>query len=295
MSRMLVIGGSGLVGANLVLAARDDFEVYATFNEHRADFEGVEELKLDVRDYQQVSAVMAAVRPEVVVHTAAMMDVDQCQKDPVGARELNATGTHHVARAMKQSGLLVYVSTDYVFDGKKAAPYVETDATAPVNLYGVTKLEGEEEARTNAKEFLIVRPAEIWGTNPITGKPTFVQKVLGALRAGRSIELPSDLTQTPTYAPELARTIIALSQAGETGVYHTTGASAHTRYEMGLKVASTFDLPSELVVPVKMAAAGFRAPRPAHVPLSSARAAAATGRTQPSLDASLAQFKSLQT
>lgn len=289
--RMLVIGGSGLVGSSLVLAARDAFEVYATFNTHRVDFDGVEELKVDVRDYQQVSAIVAAVRPNVIVHTAALMDVDGCEKDPVAAAEINVLGSRHVARASKGGALLVYVSTDYVFDGKKSTPYVESDRTGAVNIYGKTKLEGEEEVRANSKDFLIVRPAQIWGENAMTRKPTMVQKVIASLRAGRNIELPSDQTQSPTYAPELAKTILDLVKAEAMGVYHTAGDSAMSRYEMGLQVARSFDLPEELVVPVKVAAAGFAAPRPPYVALSSAKAAGATGRKQPTFEASLAAFK----
>src|SRR6267143_2358612 len=191
LSRMLILGGSGLVGSNLARAARDSYEVFATFNAHRMDQAGVEELHTDVRDYQQVSAVVKAVAPEVVVHTAALTDVDACQKDASLAREVNTLGSRHVARAVGSRALLVYLSTDYVFDGKKRTPYVETDRTGPVNVYGETKVDGEEEVRANAQDFLIVRPAQIWGENFVTRKPTLVQKVLASARSGEVIELLS--------------------------------------------------------------------------------------------------------
>jgi dTDP-4-dehydrorhamnose reductase len=290
LPRLLVIGGSGLVGTNLVLAARDEYETYATFNEHRVDFEDVEELKVDVRDFQQVSAVVKAVQPEVTVLTSAFMDVDGCEKDPAKAHEVNVIGARHVARAVKDSGLLVYVSTDYVFDGMKARPYVESDPTGAVNVYGKTKLQGEEEIRANAKQFLIVRPAQIWGENKFTKKPTVVQKVLEAVRAGREIEMVSDQKQSPTYAPELAHNLLDLVESQARGVFHAAGATPLTRYEMAVKVADAHGLDSDLVRPVKLAASGMPAPRPPNVVLSSAKLAQTIGRQPASFESSLAAF-----
>ncbi len=290
LSRLLVIGGSGLVGTNLVLAARDKYDTYATFNDHRVDFDNVEELKVDVRDFQQVSAIVKAVRAETVVLTSAFMDVDGCERDPVKASEVNVMGARHVARAVKDTALLVYISTDYVFDGKKSGRYVETDPTGPVNVYGKTKLEGEEEVRANARDFLIVRPAQIWGENRFVKKPTLVQKVVEALRAGREIEMISDQAQSPTYAPDLANSLLDLLEAKARGVYHAAGGSALSRHEMAVKVAEAYDLDTGLVRPVKLAAAGLPAPRPQNVALSSAKLSALTGRAPALFEASLAEF-----
>ena len=290
MSRLLVIGGSGLVGTNLVLAARDKWETYATFFDHRVDFDGVEELHVDVRDYQQVSAVIKAVRPEVVVHTSAFMDVDGCEKDPAKAQEINTLGAKHVAMNVKGTALLVYVSTDYVFDGKKAGRYVESDKPGPVNVYGSTKFAGEEEVRAHARDFLIVRPAQIWGENKFVKKPTLVQKVVESLKAGRTIDLICDQKQSPTYAPELAANIIDLIEAEARGVFHTAGGSALSRHEMGVAVAEAYGLDSELCRPVTLAASGMPAPRPQNVVLSSAKMAEAVDRPPALFEASLAAF-----
>jgi dTDP-4-dehydrorhamnose reductase len=288
---MLIIGGSGLVGSNLARAARETYEVFATFNAHRMDQASVEELHVDVRDYQQVSSVVKAVSPEVVVHTAALMDVDLCQKDAALAREVNTMGSRHVARAVGSRALLVYISTDYVFDGKTRTPYVESDPTGPVNVYGETKLGGEEEVRANAQEFLIVRPAQIWGENFVTRKPTLVQKILASAKSGEVIELLSDQKQSPTYAAQLAHDVLDLVKAGERGVFHAAGASALSRFEVGVKVAEAYDLDASSLRPVKLAAAGLAAPRPANVALSSGKLAGVLGRQAPSFDASLKQFR----
>jgi dTDP-4-dehydrorhamnose reductase len=289
--RLLVVGGSGLVGTNLVLAARAKWDVFATFYKHRVDFEDVEELALDIRDYQQASAIVRAVSPDVVVLASAFMDVDGCQKDPQTARETHAMGARHIAKVAGSDMALVYVSTDYVFDGNKGRPYSEQDAAAPVNVYGQTKLAGEEEVRAHAKEFTIVRPAQIWGENPFTHKPTLVQKVVSALQGGQEIQLVSDQVQSPTYAPELALDILALAHAEERGVFHAGGASAISRYEMGRQVARTWGLDEELVRPVKLKDAGLPAPRPLNVSLSRAKIEGAVGRRAPPFLDSLAQFK----
>jgi len=285
------MGASGLVGSNLVEAARDTWEVFGTFWQHRVDFEGVEELQLDVRDYQQVSALVKAVRPEVVVHTSALMDVDGCERDPRAAEEVNRLGTRHVAKAVGKGALMVYVSTDYVFDGRKATPYVETDTAAPVNVYGATKLGGEEEVRSHADQFLVVRPAQVWGSNAMTGKPTIVQRVRDRLRAGRPVELVDDQVQSPTFAPELAADILALLRAGERGVFHTAGPTACTRLDMGRAVADAYGLDGGLLRGVRLAEAAMGAPRPPRVALARAKVEAATGRKAPALRASLRQFR----
>lgn len=287
---MLVVGASGLVGSNLVEAARDEWEVFGTYWKHRVDFEGVEELQLDVRDYQQVSALVKAVSPEVVVHASALMDVDACERDRVAADELNRMGTRHVVRAAGRDALVVYLSTDYVFDGRKGAPYVETDAPGPLNVYGQSKLEGEEEVRAHAGQFLIVRPAQIWGANRMTKKPTLVQKVRDGLRSGREVELLDDQVQSPTFAPELAKDILALVGAGERGVFHAAGPTPATRLDFGRAVAEAYGLDPERLRGVHLADAAMGAPRPVRVPLSRAKADGATGRTAPSLRESLRQF-----
>ncbi|HEY6098998.1 MAG TPA: dTDP-4-dehydrorhamnose reductase [Anaeromyxobacter sp.] len=290
MPRLLVIGGSGLVGTNLVLAARDHWETWATFCDHRVDFENVEEIRVDVRDFQQVQAVVRAVRPEVTVLTSAFMDVDGCERDPTKAKEVNTMGPKHVARAVKDTGLLIYISTDYVFDGKKAGRYSETDKPAPVNVYGQTKFAGEEEVRAAARDFLIVRPAQVWGVNKFVPKPTLVQKVAETLKAGREIELVSDQMQSPTYAPELARNLLDLVEAEARGVFHAGGGSALSRYEMGVAIADAYGLDSSLVRPVKLAAAGMPARRPENVVLSSTKMQETTGRPPALFESSLAAF-----
>lgn len=292
MDRMLVVGASGLVGTNLVEAARETYEVFGTYWRSRVDFEGVEELQLDVRDYQQVSALVKAVSPDVVVHASALMDVDRCERDKVAADELNRLGTRHVVRAAGREALVVYMSTDYVFDGRKGGPYVETDPTGPVNVYGQTKLEGEEEVRERAGQFLVVRPAQIWGENRMTGKPTFVQKVAAGLRGGRALELLDDQVQSPTFAPELAKDILALVRAGERGVFHTAGPTPATRLEFGRAVAEAYGLDGDALHGVHLADAGMGAPRPPSVPLSRAKVEQATGRAAPSLRDSLREFVS---
>ncbi len=288
---MLVVGASGLVGSNLVEAARDGWEVYGTFWRNRVDFERVEELQLDVRDFQQVSAIVKAVRPAVVVHTSALMDVDGCQRDPAAAEEVNRMGTRHLVKVVGASALFVYVSTDYVFNGRKGSPYEETDGTGPVNTYGETKLGGEEEVRTYADQFLIVRPAQIWGQNRMTGKPTLAQKVRDALREARPLELVEDQVQSPTYAPELANDILALVRAGERGVFHTAGPTPSTRLEMGRTVAEVYGLDADLLRPVRLEDAGMVAPRPQNVALSRAKVESAVARHAPALRESLQQFK----
>ena len=196
--RVLVTGAGGQVGS--ALRAHLPAAVF------------LDRAGLDVRD---AAAVAAAFRPgDVVIHTAAMTDVDGCERDPEAAFAVNATGAANVAGS---GARVILLSTDYVFDGERAAGYAEDDPTGPLSAYGRSKLEAERAVLARPGN-LVVRTAWVYGDGR-----NFIRSILAAERAGRPLRVVSDQRGRPSWAGDLAQALAHLVAAGTTGILHVTG------------------------------------------------------------------------
>ncbi len=166
-------------------------------------------------------------RPETIIHTAAYTDVDGCERDPDRAFQVNAQGTRFVAEAAATIGArLVYISTDYVFDGMKSEPYIESDAVNPLNVYGRSKLQGEETV-LSCPDSLVVRTSWLYGVH---GK-NFVKTILHLATKQPEIRVVSDQYGSPTYARELAAVIAGLLRYGARGLIHAGGEGGCSWHE----------------------------------------------------------------
>ncbi len=204
------------------------------------DVVAVDHDRADVCHADAVADVVRAARPDRVVNCAAMTHVDRCENDPLAAFQVNALGARNVARACAAAGArLLQVSTDYVFDGEKAAPYVEDDHARPINAYGVSKLSGEWFVRADCAAHVIVRTSGLYGWYLCRGKRThFAETILARARQGQALRVVSDERLTPTFTEDLAAQIRAMLESGiPSGVYHATNAGA----------CSWFEFASELV------------------------------------------------
>jgi dTDP-4-dehydrorhamnose reductase len=231
-------------------------------------------LREDAVDLRDARAVKAAVRgfvPDVILHTAAYTDVDGAEADEETAFAVNALGTRHLVEASRGTYTqVVSFSTDYVFDGAKGAPYVESDEPAPLNAYGRTKLAQERETLAWVRG-TVVRTAWLyspWGRN-------FVKTILGAARekakAGEPLRVVDDQVGSPTYAPYLAAAVLqALRDGMGPGIYHVAGAGQCSWRELAAEVVALAGLRVE-VVPISTDEAGRPAPRPAYSALDSER------------------------
>lgn len=214
--RILVTGADGQLGTELVRSLAAQGEVVPST---LAD--------LDVTEAACAGRV-AALAPDWVVHAAAATDVDRCEREPDWAMAVNAEGTRRVAEGCRQAGAgLVYLSTDYVFDGRTNIPYVESDAPSPLNTYGRSKLEGERAVQAVAPHGAIVRTAWLYG---IHGK-NFVKTILARAAAGTPLRVVDDQVGSPTYASDLAEAIALLLSRRLTGTFHVTNAGACSWYE----------------------------------------------------------------
>ena len=181
---------------------------------------------LAVEDRAAVDGLIAAVRPGIVIHAAALTNVDRCEEDPELAQAINALGTQNVAEAADRVGAhLVYVSTDYVFDGQSKRPYRESDATNPISVYGATKLAGE---RACSDRSTIVRTSWVCGAHGAN----FVRTVLTLAGRPGELRFVDDQRGSPTFTADLAPAVVALAVDRRPGCFHVTNRGDASRFEL---------------------------------------------------------------
>jgi dTDP-4-dehydrorhamnose reductase len=269
--KLLVTGASGLLGTRLCeLALQRNHEVYAAYSQHKP-VHGTA-VQLDVSDRAGVENAFEKIGPEVVVHSAALTDVDKCELERELAWKVNVGGTENVAESCrKHRAFLVCVSTDYIFDGEKGM-YEESDAPAPVNYYGYTKLKAEESVKSLADKYCIARASVIFGSNPATGKMNFVLWLLNKLRKQERVEIVTDQWNSPTLNTSLAQMILEAVEREMTGTYHFAGATRIDRYSFSKLIAETFSLDVNLIEPILSSEFSWVARRPKDSSLDTSRA-----------------------
>lgn len=260
MHRVMVVGASGLLGQHMMSAGRE--MGLAMTGTHNTVDQGPT-VHMDITDPDSVSRGMEAACPELVVLCAAMTNVDQCEREPGSAYKVNMEGVLNVASECRSSGAkLVYISTDYVFNGLKGARYHEFEPADPLSIYAKSKLEGERVTLDASRANLVCRVSVVYGWNRLSGKSNFVTWVIDSLRKGQEIRLYDDQLVSPTYAPSAARDILELGLGNMKGICHTSGPDCLSRYDIGRLVAETFDLDASLIRAVKTAEMPLLAPRP---------------------------------
>ena len=281
--KTLIIGASGQIGG--ALAA----ECAARGLETAGAGVGGEALRLDLADPASVAAAFAAAKPDLVFLCSAMTWVDGCEKEPEKARRVNAEGPAAVAEECRKAGArLVYLSTEYVFDGK-AGPYSEADPVNPVSVYGRTKLEGERAALAGC-DALAARTTVVYSHSP--GGVNFVMQLIGNARSGNKMRVPEDQVSNPTHAPDLARALLDLAAAGAGGVINVVGPEVMGRYEFALRACRAFGFDPGFLEPLPTSALGQAAARPLKAGLRTDLLRRTLGRDLPPVDESLAYIAS---
>ena len=217
--------------------------------------------RLDVADVGSVFDTVSRFRPELVIHCAGMTDVDGCERDPDAAFRINAVGTWNIACACASVDCAVaYISTDYVFDGTKGAPYTEYDKPNPINQYGASKLAGEEAVRELCNRHYIVRTSWLFAPH---GK-NFALSILRASEVNKEMRVVSDQTGSPTYAKDLAHFLATLAGSPLYGTYHFANAGSCSWFEFAKNVLEQAGRLDVNVVPIKSEEWNTPAKRPAY-------------------------------
>lgn len=262
--RIAVIGAGGLLGQRVAAeAAEAGCQVLGTYHDSPVPPSSIEVAHLDITDPDETRLVLKRFSPEWVVHTSALTNVDLCERNPSKAWSVNAEGTLNVVQACGQiAARMLYVSTDYVFNGMKGQPYEEHDQPDPVNIYGKTKLEGERLVTDSSTKNVVARVSVLYGWNRVTTKQNFATWVIDSLRKGREVSLFTDQVASPTYVPYCAAALIELMRKGSRGIYHVSGPECVSRYDFGLKIAGALGLDASLVKKAATEGSGLLARRP---------------------------------
>jgi dTDP-4-dehydrorhamnose reductase len=243
--KILIIGSSGMLGTDLSQSLCHDHKVFGADIIHRASSAICGFYKLDITKKQNTLAVIRNLNPDIVIHTAAWTDVDGCELDPKKAHRINSEGTKNVASACKTIGAtLIYISTDFVFDGRKKDPYKESDKAYPLSVYADSKLKGEARVKRILKKYFILRTGWLYGKH---GK-NFVDTILKKSKAENVLKVVDDQVGSPTYTKDLAKAIHALidkiaigysSRAGFNlpyGTYHISNSGSVSWYNYAKEI-----------------------------------------------------------
>jgi len=287
--RYLVTGAGGFVGYYLCgrFSALGHTVIPATHS-RKAGLAG--EISLDICDSGQVQRAISSASPDVVVHCAAMTNVDECERRPEEAKKANFEATASVSDAAKGSGAkLVFLSTSFVF-GTQGGALSEDSPPSPANVYGLTKLQAEAYVRSNSPDSLILRIDQPFGAGQGWQKPDMVSWVLGNLEEGKPFGVFSDWFNQPTYLPDFFSATMALVEKGKLGVFHCTGQDKVSRFEWARMAAEIFGFNPELAQPVLSSSAHLPAQRP-NVLLSCEKLARETGLRPTPLRSAILEIK----
>lgn len=246
--KILVTGANGLLGQHLVKQLLEKgYTVIATGRgEARINFEGrgghYTYLPMDIADANSVETVMSAVKPDVMVHAAAMTQVDVCERDPELCERINVTGTAQVlVDAEQYCQQFIYISTDFVFDGE-TGNYKEEDDLKPISYYGFTKMQAEAITETSAIPWAIVRTCLVYGNTLQGTRSNIITWVKESLEQGKPIKVVADQWRTPTYVGDLAKGIVLIIEKQASGIFHISGKDLLTPYAMAVQTADLFQL-----------------------------------------------------
>ncbi len=259
--KLLITGGSGLVGSTIAVMAAADFDVWATFNSQPSEIPGCTFIQLDVRDEQRVNSVLGDVQPNLVIHAAALCSPDYCEDHAEEAWATNADGTKNVAAASKKiAAKLIYVSTDSVFDGNSGM-YSEDDTPHPPNTYSRTKLEGERCTRSAIPDSIIVRTSGVYGRS-LSGRRSLSEWIAADLKEGKTLEMTDDAFFSATLVTNLARVLLEMHGRNLGGTYHVAGSERCSKYTFAKELTAILGFDTERVRPTTLDQISLKAARP---------------------------------
>ncbi|HEX6430906.1 MAG TPA: SDR family oxidoreductase [Niastella sp.] len=261
--KVLITGANGLLGQHLIkVLLHKNYQVIATSRgESRLPFQPSDNYtyhEMDVANALETFSVMSLEKPDVVVHAAAMTQVDDCELRPQQCERINVQGTSQVLTdAETFSSHFIFISTDFVFDGEKGN-YSEEEDTKPISLYGFSKLQAESMVQTSTIPFAIVRTCLVYGNLLKGTRSNIVSWVKESLEQGKTIQVVSDQLRTPTYVEDLVKGIALIIEKKATGIYHIAGKDWLTPYDMALKTAHKYKLDATKII--KVDASTFKQP-----------------------------------
>jgi dTDP-4-dehydrorhamnose reductase len=239
--KVAVIGADGQLGSDLVLA----------FSENGYAVSALTHKDIEISDLSSVTRTLEDICPQVVVNTAAMHHVENCEREPEKAFAVNAVGPKNLALVSRDLGaVLLHVSTDYVFDGRKGSPYFEDDNPLPLNTYGITKLAGEHFVRATTAKHFVIRTSGLYGKSPCRAKGglNFIELMLKLAKERGEVKVVDNEVVSPTSTAELAQQMVQLSRSDSYGLYHATAEGSCSWNEFAREIFAITDTTVRLKV-----------------------------------------------
>ena len=248
--KILVTGSNGLLGQKLtaLLQQQPDVQLIATARGNSVvDITRGEYHPMDVTTAADVDAVIGKVRPDVVIHGAAMTNVDHCEQQREACWKANVTAVEHIiAACTRYNSRLIHVSTDFIFDGSHG-PLDETEAPAPINYYGESKLAAEKLVQESKLSWAILRTVLVYGITNDMSRSNIVLWVKNSIEQGKTINVVNDQWRTPTLAEDLAMGCFLAAKKKATGIYHISGKDFLSPYDIAIKTADYFKLDKSFI------------------------------------------------
>ena len=284
-----ITGASGMLGTALVYKLSKEFKIYATSRKEGVFKDQIEWSCFDLLDFDSLNNWLENNNLDIVVHCAAMVNIDQCEENQGIAEDLHYKTTKIISRYLnKTGGRLIYISTDHLFDGRKKGLYTEKDRVNPLNTYARTKLEGERVA-LSMENGLAIRTNIIGRSR--SEKPSFAEWIIKDLADGKKLNLFDDVFFSPLHVSDLSDMVFQLIQKQKTGLYNASSLTSLSKYEFGLMAADVFNLESDNIVKSSIKYGDLNTDRPKNMGLSSAKLSAVLNKKMPSTERGIELLK----
>ena len=264
--KTLIIGANGFTGRRILqsLSRQGIYELTGcSLHEDILPGNNYRFVQADMNNHPAIDRLIAEIRPDVVINGSALSVPDYCESHHEEAYAANVLAVENIARCCERAGSrFIHLSTDFVFDGKKAELYTETDIPAPVNYYGISKYQGEQAVAANCSNYANVRVVVVYGKALPGQHGNILQLVKNRLQAGQEIRVVSDQYRTPTWVQDIADGVEKLMHISQNGIWHICGDECLSIADIAYRVADYFKLDRSLIVPVTTEEMNEATPRP---------------------------------
>jgi dTDP-4-dehydrorhamnose reductase len=268
-SKLLVLGGSGLVGSSFINTSKTDYDIIFSYNTNNIKIPNTQSFQIDLLNDNKIEKIIENYNPDIVLHTIAHSSVDLCETDHSIANKLHIDTTNQIANTCASiNSKLIFLSTDAVFEGQLNKKYCETDIPNPINYYGKTKLDAEKIVLNASSNNVVLRTSVIYGWHK---KSRFTNWILSYLKDNKIVDPFADQFNTPTLIDDLIQVILKIINKDISGLYHATGKTCLNRYQFAILLAEKFSYDPSLIHSVTKLEKKQNAPRPISTCLDSTK------------------------